>query len=260
MKSSLFSLDDVSDVEISGLIFENVRGQAMTVSKGSNVTIDSCIFRNIGNRAVSVSASGSVVKNCELYNLGGGGISVSAGDKYTLTRGNTKITNNNIYNFGRTFRTYQSGIMVGGVGNEVTYNTIHDTPHMGVTLGGNDNVVSYNEIYNIVFECSDSGGMYTGRNWISWGNIVSYNYLHDIVKDKSLKDHTVSAVYLDDMMSGFTVKNNIFENCTQAVLMGGGRANFFTDNIIVDCEKGIAYDDRAVTGNWAHDSVVPGGL
>jgi len=259
MKKELFAINGASDIEISGITFEYARASAISASNGRNITIDSCVVRNMGNRGILISTYDSIVKNCEVYNMGGGGISVSSGVKNTLTRGNTKITNNNVYNFGRTFRTYQSGIMVGGVGNEITFNTIHDTPHMGVTLGGNDNVVSYNEIYNIVFECSDSGGMYTGRNWTSWGNEVSYNYLHDIVKDNSLKDHTVSAVYLDDMMSGFVVKNNLFENCTQAVLMGGGRANTFADNIIVDCEKGIAYDDRAVTGNWAAGSVISGG-
>lgn len=259
MKDVLFSLDGASNIEISGINFEYTRGSALRVSNGSNVTIDSCIVRNIGSSAISLSTYNSVVKNCEVYNLGGGGISVSSGARNTLTPGNCKITNNNVYNFGRIFRTYQAAIAAEGVGNEVTYNTIHDAPHLGIKVGGNDNKISNNEIYNIVFECSDSGGIYTGRSWTNWGNEISYNYLHDIIKDETLTDHTVSAVYLDDMMSGIKVANNVFENCTQAALFGGGRANSFEDNKIINCEHGINYDARAVTGNWAHGSVISGG-
>jgi len=61
------------------------------------------------------------------------------------------------------------------------------------------------------------------------------------------------------MMSGITVKNNVIENSERGALLGGGRANVFTDNVIVNCDEGLYYDDRAVTGEWAHESVIEGG-
>lgn len=259
LKNVLFSLDGASDIEISGLTFEYTRANAISAKNGSNVVIDGCIVRNIGNQAIGISCTNSAVKNCELYNLGGAGISVSGGTSVTLTPGNSEITNNNIYNFGRIFRTYQAGISVNGVGNKAMYNTIHDTPHCAIRFGGNDNIISHNEIYNVVYECSDSGAIYSGRNWTCWGNEISYNYFHDIKQDENLVNYYVAAVYLDDMLSGITVKNNLFKNCTLAFHIGGGKGNILTDNIMVDCKKGIEYDDRAVTGNWAHSSVISGG-
>ncbi len=259
LTSTMFVTNGADNVTISGLTFEYTRGNAISCDNGDNIVIDSCVIRNIGNQAISVNTSNSTVKNCEIYNVGGAGIYMTSGTQSTLTPGNGKIINNNIYNFGRIFRTYQSAINISGVGNTASYNTIHDAPHSGIRFGGNDNVISHNEIYNVVIECSDSGAIYTGRNWTSWGNEISYNYMHDIKKDEELTSFTVSAVYIDDMFCGTTVKNNVFENCTQAALFGGGKGNVFSDNILIDCDNGIDYDDRAVTGNWAHYYVISGG-
>ena len=259
LTSTMIVINGASNVALSGLTFEYTRGDAVSCTNAENIVIDGCVIRNIGNQAISMNTQDSVVSNCEIYNVGGAGVYMSAGDQKTLTRGNSKIINNNIYNFGRIFRTYQSAINISGVGNTASYNTIHDAPHSGIRFGGNDNVISHNEIYNVVLECSDSGAIYTGRNWTCWGNEISENYMHDIKKDESLTSFTVSAVYIDDMFCGTYVKNNVFENCTQAALFGGGKGNVFSGNILKDCQNGIDYDHRAVTGDWAHGSVISGG-
>ena len=44
---------------------------------------------------------------------------------------------------------------------------------------------------------------------------------------RSFAGDDTQAVYLDDMMSGFTVAGNTFFNCSRALLLGGGRENTF---------------------------------
>lgn len=255
----LLKVNGTENLKISGLTFEYTRGNAISLSSGSNISIENCSVRNIGNVGIYSRSEKTSVKGCEIYNIGGMGIDMSAGNAATMRSGASLIENNNIYNFGRTFKTYQTAVMISGFGNKVQYNTIHDAPHAAIRYGGGENIISHNEIYNVVTEASDSGAIYAGRNWTCWGNEISYNYFHDITKKEGLVTFTVSVVYVDDMLSGTIIKNNVFENCTQAALIGGGRGNKFNDNIMIDCEYGINYDDRAVTGNWANGSVVSGG-
>lgn len=258
LSDTMLSGKGASDITVSGLIFEYARGNGISFSEGSNICISDCVVRNIGNRAITVSTTDSIIKNCELYSLGGGGVSLSGGDRVTLNSGNSKVFNNNIYNFGRIFRTYQAGIMVQGVGNTASYNTIHDAPHNGMRFVGNDLTISHNEIYNVVLECSDSGAIYGGNDWKNWGVEISENYFHDIKKKDSLDSFSVSAVYVDDIMTGTAVKNNCFKICTQAALFGGGSGNEFSGNIIVECDKGINYDQRGAVDDWEHYNALPG--
>ena len=67
---------------------------------------------------------------------------------------------------------------------------------------------------------------------------------------------------LDDMMSGFTVANNVFNNCSRALLLGGGRENIFANNSvdggdIAAPQNGIHFDNRGE--GWDAKGCAPGG-
>ena len=86
-----------------------------------------------------------------------------------------------------------------------------------------------------------------GRDWTYQGTVISNNTFLRINTADPGDD--VSAVYLDDMISGFTVTNNTFVNVSRALLLGGGRSNVFAFNSIsyVDGTDGaVHFDDRGL--------------
>ena len=257
--SNLFDINGGEDITISGLTFEYTRGKGVGASNSRNITVENCVLRNTGSDAVALSGMNMTVRNSEIYNTGSGGVSVTSGTNATRTCGNSVVSGNNIYNFGRVFRTYQPAVFLAGFGNRAEYNTIHDAPHCAVRFTGSEHTITHNEIYNVVLEGSDSSAIYSGRNWTCWGNVISQNYFHDITKRIDDDTFSVSAVYLDDMLTGTTVTNNFFKKCTRAVFFGGGKGNKMTDNIMVDCGEAVDYDNRAVTGEWGHGGVIAGG-
>ena len=259
LADSLINLNRASNVTIKGITFEYTRGNGISSTSSDNITINGCVFRNIGSDALNLYGYKNTVENCEIYNIGSAGVRMTSGNNVSRTEGGSVVRNNNIYNFGRIFRTYQPGVFLTGFGNRAEYNTIHDAPHCAVRFTGSENIITHNEIYNVVLEGSDSSAIYCGRNWTYWGNEISYNYFHDINKKVNNDVYTASAVYMDDMLSGTKVLNNLFENCSRAIFFGGGKGNIISGNIVVDCEEAIDYDDRAITGGWAHSGVLPGG-
>ncbi|MCD4790528.1 MAG: right-handed parallel beta-helix repeat-containing protein, partial [Bacteroidales bacterium] len=154
--------------------------------------------------------------------------------------------NNHIYNFGRVFRTYSPAISMYGVGNRLSHNYIHDSPHAGVLFGGNEHILEFNEIHDIAKETGDVGAFYIGRNWTCRGTIIRYNYFHHLFGPGL---HGVRAVYLDDFSSGTTIFGNVFYQAGRAAFIGGGRDNIIENNIFIECDPSIQVDARGL--GWA---------
>jgi len=215
---------------------------------GDHNLIVGCVFRNLGNNAVVVDGGNhNGVKSSDLYHLAGCGILLVGGDRMTLTPGNNFVENSHLYRFGRVFRTYAPAIQMKGVGNRLAHNLIHDGPHAGVVFHGNEHVLEYNEIYDIAKETGDVGAFYIGRDWTYRGNIIRYNYFHDL-HGPGL--HGVRATYLDDFTSGITIFGNVFYRAGRAAFIGGGRDNVVENNIFVECNPSVQIDARGLS--WAH--------
>ena len=142
---------------------------------------------------------------------------------------------------------YRSGISVQGVGNRAVHNLIHDAPHIGIVFGGNDHLIEFNEIHHVCLESNDAGAIYTGRNWTMRGNMIRYNYLHEI---QGYLEKGCVGVYLDDMFSSADIIGNVFYKVTRAAFIGGGRDCSVVNNIFIDCNPALHVDARAL--NWAH--------
>ena len=184
---------------------------------------------------------------------GGGGILLAGGDRKTLTPSRHYAENNHIHDYGRWNRTYKAGISIDGVGTRVANNLIHDAPHQAIFVSGNDNLIELNEIHRVCTETGDAGAFYMGRDWAQRGNIVRYNYFHDLRAgglDGQGGFSEVMAVYLDDWMSGATIFGNIFYKAGRAVLIGGGRDNVVENNVFVDCHPAVHIDARGL--GWAN--------
>jgi hypothetical protein len=121
---------------------------------------------------------------------------------------------------------------------------------------GNNNVIEYNEIHHVCTETSDAGALYMGHvDWTMRGNIVRYNYFHDInVFAGSANLAGVRGVYLDDYMSGTTVFGNIFCAVDQGVYIGGGRDNIISNNVFAgNAVYAIQADQRGFS--WDRSSI-----
>ena len=141
------------------------------------------------------------------------------------------------------------GIAVSGVGTRIDRNYVHDTPYGGIIYWGNDHTVEYNEVAFAMMESGDGGGIYTGRDWTSQGNVVRYNYLHHFgalgAKEKlrrgeklfcePLSHDDSNGIYLDDCDSGDECYGNLIFQVGNGFQLGGGRDNRIHDNLIVGC-------------------------
>jgi hypothetical protein len=143
---------------------------------------------------------------------------------------------------GRWSKCYVPAVSLGGVGQRVSHNLIHDHPHCGILFNGNDHLIEFNEIHHIALETGDVGAIYTGRDYTCRGNRIRHNYIH----------HTGGVgmgsmgVYMDDCVSGAEIYGNVFLKVQRAAFLGGGRDHQVCNNIFVDCDFAVELDGRGL--------------
>ena len=237
---------DTEYVTIRGLTFECCEGTAVAVRKSSHCRIAGCTVRNVGNYSGSgVSIDGgsdTAVVGCDISETGSNGISISGGDRTTLTPARNSEENNYLHHVG-VFYKQGVGVALGGVGNRAAHNLIHDAPRMGIMFSGNNLEIEFNHIRHVNLETEDTGAVYTGgRDWISSrGSVIRHNFFHDILGygregEKWVSPHFAWGVYLDDNAGGVDVIGNIVARCSKAGLhLHNGRDNQIENNVFIDC-------------------------
>ena len=207
------------------------------------------------------------VRDCDVHDLAFYGIRVTGGDRKTLTPSGHRVTGCEVHHAGR--RVMNGGVCIGmgGCGGRVDHNYIHDMPYIALSYGGNDHVIEFNEVAFAMMEAADGGGMYTGRDWGSQGNVIRCNYLHHFgaagiewkrahgqkIEFEPIKiggHGMLMGVYLDDCASGDTVTNNLFFAAGCGLFVGGGRDNKMRDNLVMNFVNAAYVDARGV---WAID-------
>jgi hypothetical protein len=264
---------ETSNVIIDGLKFELSRDDGVQVYDGSDNVIMNSTFSNLGSKAIEIGnennafektllkdpdaqgGNNNVVFNNKIYDTGSGGIYVVGGNRDSLVPGNHQVLNNYICNFSRVNRTYTPGISLTGVGHVAKNNEIHNAPHMAIKFAGNNHEISFNEIYDVAYETSDVGVIYSVRDWTYRGNLITNNFIHHI---QTLGEGEGSfGIYLDDMMSSAIITNNIFYKIeNSAFLLGGGRDHLIENNLVIDSYIGIYADARGT--NWAEATATKG--
>ena len=246
--SELIVAEKASYITVQGFTLEACQGTALTVKGGTGNQVLGCTIRNAGGSAMGISGVQHRVAGCDIYQIGKGGISLSGGSRKTLTPAGLVAENNHIHHFGRWKPVYSAGIALYGVGNRVSHNLIHDSPHMAITFGGNEHLIEYNEMHHVVQQSNDAGAIYCGRDWAARGNKIRYNYLHHI---SGYKDKGCVGVYLDDQFSSVHIFGNLFYKVTRAAFIGGGNDSVIENNIFVDCKPAIHIDARGL--GWQKD-------
>lgn len=247
LDSAMMVFENTRNTTLKGITFGFSRSNSIIIQGGENNVITGCDFKNLGGIAIQINGGiKNGVNGCNLYDLAAGGISLRGGDRRSLTSAGNFVTNTHIHHFGNWLKTHQSAITLGGVGNYIAHNLIDHGPGTGIMLSGNEHILEYNELHHLGQEMADVGAFYMGRNWTQRGNIVRYNFFHDLSGPGA---NYVNAVYLDDFTSGTIVHGNIFLRCATGIEIGGGRDNEVSNNIFIENNLGISVDARGI--GWA---------
>lgn len=230
------SLANVSFVSFQHLVLQGCRGEAVTIRDGANVELVGCTLRNLGTRAMTITGGKNHrVAGCDLYDINEGGIQVSGGDRAALTPANHVIENCVFTRLGRWQRTYVPAVGLSGTGCRVAHNLMYDIAHSLVLFSGNDHIIEYNEVHSMGFEGGEMGAFYCGRNWTLGGNIIRYNYLHDIYNPCPQRNR---AFMLDDGAAGITMYGNLIVRVAEGISLSSIN-NAIDNNVFVDCYPAI---------------------
>jgi hypothetical protein len=246
LSAPLVSISDASNITVRGLDFCISRGDAASFKNCESVRFEGCTFTSLGGRvAVIDGGHRSGLQSCNIAHTGEGGVSLSGGDRNTLSPGLNFVANCDFSDFERRSQTYRPAVWINGVGNRVSHCAMHDAPHSAIIYGGNNHVIEYNEFYRTIAVTGDGGVVYTGRDWSARGTVIQYNYFHDNIGQKKWEP----AIYVDDLGSGIKMIGNLIERCHWGFLIGGGRENILDRNVLVDCD--LAFDCDARGLGWA---------
>ena len=240
-------LRGATNVTLRGLTFEASEGTAVEVRDSADCTIAACTIRAVGDRngsGVTVSGGRNVrVTGCDIHHTGSHALSLSGGDRVTLTPAGHVAENNYLHHFG-VFYKQGVGINLSGCGLAARHNLMHDGPRMGVMFGGQRIVIEYNRIRHTNLETEDTGATYTGgRDWLgARGSSIRFNHISDMLGFG--RDHHgvwrspyfAWGVYLDDNAGGVEVYGNLIERTTRAgIHLHNGRDNRIEQNVFINC-------------------------
>ena len=238
------ALEKASHLVWRGFVVEAGLDDGITVTDGAACEIAACELRNLRRQGIRVTGgTNHRVVDCNIHHTGQGGLVLDGGDRKTLTPAGHEAVNNHIWRFSELQLTSAYGLSFGGVGNRAAHNLIHDAPHQAVFVGGNDHLFEFNEVHSVCTETDDCGALYKGRNPSCRGNVIRYNYWHDI---GSPMGHGNAAVYFDDGDGGDTVLGNLFVRCGDpgrgsfgTIFSHGGHDNRAENNLFIDCKRAL---------------------
>ena len=252
---ALVSAKKIAHVRFEGIAFEYVYGTAVSLA-GEDVRLVGCRVACCGGTGVSLYGDRNAMRNCEVAQVGRAGVSANGGDRKTLRRAESVFEGNRVHDFGVFQRTYAPGFGVHGCGITLRANVMHDAPHSAVLYGGNEHLFEYNNVYRVLLETGDAGAYYTGRDWTTQGNLLRFNYTHDLGAEGEMAN--TMGFYFDDCDCGDEVYGNVFHNVSRGIMVGGGREHPIRNNVFSRCLIGMSIDCRGMT--WKHwNSVSVGG-
>lgn len=244
LDAPVLALQEASFIEVRGFLVECGLEHGIVVQGGRDCAIVECEVRNMRRHGVRVEGgTRHVVADCQIHHTGQGGLFIGGGDRKTLTPSGHLAIDNHIWRFSEHQLTSAYGLSFDGVGQRAAHNLIHDAPHQAVFVGGNDHVFEYNEVHTVCTETDDCGALYKGRNPSCRGNVIRFNYWHDI---GSPMGHGNAAIYFDDGDGGDTVFGNVFVRCGDpgkgsfgTVFSHGGHGSVAENNVFIDCKRAL---------------------
>jgi len=242
MKGPALTAENCNYLTIKGIDLQYLRGDGMIFTNCSHLTLAKCSVSNTSGLGLRIAGgTNHLVHSCTISSMGRGGIDIDAGDKLKLTGSRSIIENCKISNLSRIDRTYTPAIVLAGDGIKVRNCLFANIPSSGIRLEGNDMLVELNEFTKCVVESDDQGAIDVWGNPLYRGNIIRWNFFHDIGIPNL---HMAAGVRLDDAISGFCISENLFlrssNNQFGGIQIHGGKDNFIEGNIFADCHAAIS--------------------
>lgn len=243
---TMLRLDGVKHLRVRGLSFTGSNRPAIRGEKCLDVQIEKSRFYEMGffeDAAITLDDSRRcAVIGCDLFELGGYGISLNGGDAYTMTRSENLVENCYIHHTGRLNR-HGFAMNINGCAAKVRNNLCHDLPRGAIIYSGAFHLFENNIFRDLNTEVEDTGATYTdGNNWIgSRGSIIRHNHVKNSVgfafsMGKWAFHRFAYGFYLDENCGGVDVYDNLIEECSQGSLhLHNARDNHIYNNIIVNC-------------------------
>jgi len=244
LEGPLVQLSGVAEVTFEGLVLELGRSSGVVISGGSNCLLVACTVRKLGGDAVLIEGgTHHGLLGCDLYELGRGGARISGGDRATLSPGRHFMENCHVHHFSRVDRTYTPAVWLDGVGHRIAHNAFHHSPGHALRIEGNEHLIEFNDVHHVVLETDDQGGLDMHYNPTYRGNIIRYNFWHEIGSGNVPCGQ--AGVRLDDAICGVLIYGNIFYRCSHglfgAVQIHGGKENILDNNLFVDCQYAVSF-------------------
>lgn len=245
-------LIDVGYVNFEGICFEKTRSTAFQIMRSDKIEFKNCEFSQIGKRGAEIKDSTRIVfDGCDFSYTGGSAIYLDGGDFITLTPSGNEVKNCTFYRWGEFQKSYDPAVYFYDVGMRVANNTFHNGPFSAILFLGNDCVVEYNEIYNVLKGLNDGGAIYFPLSAAKRGNVIAYNYIHDLFEGLKGDASLIMGVYLDDGSCGLTLHHNIIDNAVMGIC-STGRDNTIYSNIVNAHTTSISGDNRGETWQYGN--------
>jgi hypothetical protein len=254
MAPHAIDLNGTSFFTFNNLVIEGSQDAAVVARNATSVVFSNSRLQNAGNMVINVTRGNHVlIVNCTIRGGANGAALLEGGDRITLSPGNHSILNSSLSYSSRLVWLNAPMVSLDGVGLSIQDSGLVGGPHMGIYHSGNFHRIAGNIISHVVEACDDCGAVYGGRDWAYQGTHIINNTFRDLHSNEGLD---VSSVYLDDMISGVIVNENVFENVSRALELGGGRWNSFARNVIrglsLSNDAVVHFDNRGM--NWANPS------
>lgn len=239
----MISIQGASRLELRGLTLEESRGSGILIRGGRGVVLRDCNIQEMGTNGIVVEGGRDhLLDGLHLQVLGYAGMLVSGGERAGLVPAGHEIRNCVVERFSLFKRTYEPAVRLEGCGMVVRNNHFRYSSSSAMRLEGNDFLVAYNEIDHVVSESDDQGAIDVYYNPSYRGNVIAYNYFHDVQGGTTTG---AAAVRLDDMISGFLIRGNVFERCGSqhfgGVQIHGGKDNIVENNLFLDCPFAVSF-------------------
>ena len=258
---TLLRVAHATDVTVRNVHWSVARGTAVVVTNATRVRLSGGSVTHVGGDWAVQFTNGttaSLVHNVSIADCACGGMWVQGGDRRTLTVAHNRVHHTRIHRFSTWKRTYTPGILVTDVGSTVAHCTIGDAPHMGVVVrNGNDNRIESNTFHDLCHETTDASAFYAGRSLADRGNVLRHNVFANIgpLNRSDLYNGFAgtTAIYLDDMMSGYAIYNTTIRHTEIGVLLGGGRDNDIVNITMMYVNTPFHVDARGI--EWLPDQM-----
>ena len=245
LETPLVEVTGAQNIDFDGLTLLGGRGVLVQVDSGTNVVFSHCRLLGSGAGAASINGTSNGLMRCEIAAPGGIGVSLNGGNRSTLTSGGNFARQCNLHDLSRLTLTYTPGASLNGVGQVLEHCEIANGSHNGIMLGGNEHHIESNDLHDLCQWTSDAGAVYTGRDWGYRGNMLRYNFIHNVISGFG---GSVIGIYLDDCVSGLTLFGNVlYRVANNALMNGGGRDNLWQNNLAARCGVFHAGDARGIT-------------